>query len=120
MAEIDIITTTIAAGQSLSPQVDIGTKSLVGLVIPSSWIAATGGISFQVSPDGGATWYELTIASSAAAYIIAFTGAGPAFLAIDPAILRGISSFKIRSGLVGAAVTQTGGAAIQLVTRLAI
>lgn len=120
MAEIDIVPVTIVAGQSLSPQVDIGMKSLVGIVLPSSWVAATGGLSFQVSHDGGTTFNELTTASSAAAYVVAFTGAGPAFLAIDPSILRGVVTLKVRSGLVGAGVAQTNGPILQLITRLVV
>jgi hypothetical protein len=117
MAEIDILTTTITAAQSLSPQIDIGTKSLVGLVIPANWVAAAGGISLQVSPDGGATWYELT--TVAGPYAIAFTAAGAACIAIDPTTLRGLVSFKIRSGTAGAPVPQTNTVTLQLLTRLA-
>lgn len=119
MAEIDIIPVTIAAGQSLSPQVDIGTKSLVGLILPSGWTAATGGVSFQASPDGGANWYEVTTAAGTA-FALAFAGAGAAFLAIDPSTLRGAVSFKIRSGTAAAPVNQTNAVALQLITRLVV
>jgi hypothetical protein len=121
MAEVDIQTATIATGQSLSTQVNIGNKSLVGLAIPSGWVAAAGGITFQMSPDGGATWYEVSTAAGLA-YTIAYTAGGAAIIAIDPTILRGISSCKIRSGTVGAPVVQTaaGGVILQLVTRLVV
>ncbi len=45
MAEVDIQTATISAGQSLSSEADIGNKSLVGLVLPSGWTASAGGLS---------------------------------------------------------------------------
>lgn len=117
MAEVDNIQAQIAAGQSLSAEVDIGSKSLVGLVLPGTWIAATGGISFQVSVDGGATWNELTT-SAGAAYAIAFTAAGAAYIAIDPTTLRGVQAIKIRSGTALAPVNQTATVTLTLVTRL--
>jgi len=119
MAEIDNIAGQIAAGQSLSAQINIGTKSLVGLVLPGNWSAAAGGISFQVSIDGGATWGELTT-QAGAAYAIGFTAAGAAYIAIDPATLRGIQSLKIRSGTAAAPVNQTNAVTLQLVTRIAL
>lgn len=118
MAEVDNIAVQIAAGQSLSPEVDIGSKALVGIVLPSAWIAAAGGISLQISVDGGNTWNELTTAAGAA-YAVAFTGAGPAFIAIDPTTLRGVQAIKVRSGTAGAPVPQTSLVALTLVTRLA-
>jgi len=48
--EVDAISAQIAAGKSLSAEIDIGTLSLVGLFIPTNW--TTSGLSFQVSPDG--------------------------------------------------------------------
>lgn len=119
MAEIDYISAAIPAGATgLSAEIDIGNKSLVGLVLPSGWLAATGGISMQASVDG-TNFYEVTLPSGSA-YIVAFTGAGPAYIGIDPTILRGIVALKLRSGLVGAAVNQTGAPVLTLVTRLAL
>jgi hypothetical protein len=60
MSEVDNITAQIVAGQSLSAEIDIGSKSLVGLQIPSNWTTAA--LSFQVSVDGGTTWNELITA----------------------------------------------------------
>ncbi len=74
MADTDIRTVTIAAGQSLSPQIDIGTKSLVGLVVPANWTNA--GISFQVSVDGGTTWAVLMDSTTAGPYAIATIATG--------------------------------------------
>ena len=119
MAEVDLILANFTAGQSLSAEADIGNKVLVGLVLPAAWIAAAGGISLQASVDGGVTWNEVTTVAGAA-YAAAFVGAGPAYIAIDPATLRGIPSFKVRSGTVGAPVVQTATLAVTLVTRLVI
>jgi hypothetical protein len=120
MAEVDLITGQIAAGAALSAEIDIGPKSLVGLVLPANWTAAAGGISFQVSVDGGTTWNELTVGTTGAAYSLAFTAAGAAYLAVDPQLLRGVQAIKIRSGTAGAPVNQTNTVVLNLVTRLAI
>ncbi len=121
MAEIDPQSTTIAQGASLSAEVDIGNKVLVGLVIPSNWVAAAGGITMQCSFDGGNTWVEV-VTSAGAAYTLTYTDAGAAIIAIDPTTLRGISAFKIRSGAKASRVNQTasGGVTLQLVTRLVL
>jgi len=119
MAEVDVVTVQIAAGQSLSPQIVIGTKSLVALIIPSNWVAAAGGLSLQTSPDGGSTWYEL-LTISGTAYAISYTSAGAAYIGLDPSILRGAVSFKIRSGTAASPVPQTNSTVLQLVARLAL
>jgi hypothetical protein len=103
---------TIASGQSLSGQVDIGPNTLVGIVIPASWTAA--GLTFQASPDGGTTWAELTTSAGAA---VSFTVAGSQFIAVDPTTLRGVLSLKIRSGTPGAPVVQTPAAVLTLVLK---
>lgn len=118
MAEIDYIPAQIAINTALSAEVDIGSKSLVGLVLPAAWIAAAGGISLQTSVDGGTTWNEVTTAAGAA-YAIAFTAAGSAYIAIDPTTLRGVVALKIRSGTAVAPVNQTAAVTLTLVTRLA-
>jgi hypothetical protein len=121
VAEIDILTTIISASASLSAQIDIGTKSLVGLVIPANWTTAS--ITFQVSPDGGTTWAVLMDSTTAGAYTVATVtpvGSFPAAVAVDPAKLRGWSSYKIQSGTTGTPVVQTNAQTIQLITRLAL
>src|SRR5277367_6377924 len=116
MAEIDNIQGVIQSGTSLSPEVDIGSKCLVALVLPANWVAAAGGISFQVSVDGGTTWNELTSVAGSA-YSLAFTAAGAAYLAIDPATLRGVQAIKIRSGTAASPVNQTNTVNLTLITR---
>jgi hypothetical protein len=111
--EIDIITTTIASGQTTSPEVDIGNKVLVGIQVPSNWSAAT--ISFLASIDGGATFGPVVnfAGGTTTPYVSASLGAGQAYLALDPTILRGISSFKIVAG-----TAQANLVTLSLVTRL--
>jgi hypothetical protein len=116
--EVDVIAVQIAAGQSLSAEVDIGTKSLVGLLIPTNW--TTAGLSFQVSPDGGATWGELTVVGGTPYAIGSVTGGTLAYyVAIDPTTLVGAMALKVRSGTQAAPVAQTNTVNLQLITRLA-
>lgn len=118
MSEIDVLTVQISSGQSLSSEIDIGTKSLVGLLIPANW--TTAGLSFQVSPDGGTTYGELTTVSGTPYAIGSLTGGTLAFyIAIDPTTLRGVVSIKLRSGTQASPVNQTSTVTVQLVTRLA-
>jgi hypothetical protein len=118
MAEVDVITAAIAAGTSLSAEVDIGNKSLVGLLVPTNW--TTAGLSFQVSPDGGTTWGELTTVAGTPYAIGSVTGGTLAYyVAIDPTTLVGAMAFKIRSGTQAAPVNQTNLVTLQLITRLA-
>ena len=118
MSEIDNIAAQIAAGQSLSAQVNIGNKSLVGIVVPTNW--TTAGISLQASPDGGTTWFEVTTVAGTPYAIGSVTGGTLAYyVAIDPTTLRGALALKIRSGTLASPVPQTNTVTLTLVTRLA-
>ena len=114
----DVVVTTIAQNQSLSPQANIGDKTLIGIFLPSTWTAAS--LSFQASPDGGTTFAELVDSNAAAIAVSSITaGTNGTFIALDPSKWRGINCIKVRSGTSGAPVNQTNaaGAAIQLLTR---
>ena len=118
MQEVSNITATIAAGQSLSAEVDIGNQSLVGIILPANWTAA--GLSLQVSPDGGTTWAELWTVAGApyAVGTVTIPSSTPVYIAIDPTTLRGALSLKIRSGTQASPVNQTNLVSLTLITRL--
>ena len=119
MAEIDVISATIPAGAGgISGEIDIGNKSLVALVLPAGWLAAAGGITFQMNPGDG-NFYEVFTAAGSA-FALAYTAAGAVCILVDPTTLRGAVAIKIRSGTSGAPVNQTGAPVLQLVTRLAV
>lgn len=105
-------TALIASGTALSAAVPLGAKQLVGIAMPAAWDAAA--LTFQVSADGGTTWLEMTTSAGAA---VSFTVAGGQFIAIDPAIWRGINMLKLRSGTSGAPVNQTADRTLTLVTK---
>jgi len=103
---------TIAAGASLSPEVDIGEWTLVGIWMPASWVSAA--LTFQVSFDGGATWLEHY---SSAGVETTLTVAAGQYIGVDPLLWRGVSAIKIRSGTLAAAVAQTSAATLNLIVR---
>ncbi len=112
---IDQITATILSGTAVttpSTGIALGAKTLVGIVMPSAWTAAA--ITFQVSADGGTTWSEMTTSAGAA---VSYTVAAGQFIAIDPALWRGINLIIIRSGTSGSPVNQGADRVLTLITR---
>lgn len=109
----DVVVATIQSGTALSPQTNLGGKTLIGIFLPANWTTAS--LSFQASPDGGATFGEL-VDASAAAIAISSVAAG-IFVTLDPTKWRGINCIKVRSGTSGAPANQAATVALQLVTR---
>ena len=104
-------TATIASGQSLSAEVDLGANILLGIAMPAAWTAAD--LTFQVSPDGGVTWLELQTTSAA----VDFKAAAGQFIGVDPTALRGFNALKVRSGTSASPVNQSATAVLTLVGR---
>ena len=109
---ITLIPAVIGASASLSPEIDLGAQTLVGIAMPAAWTAAT--LSFQVSPDGGNTWLEHT---SSAGVATGYTVAAGQYIAVDPLLWRGVNAVKVRSGTLGSPVNQSAQATLQLVCR---
>ena len=103
-------TATITSGTALSPEVDLGASTLVGIVIPSGWTAA--GLTFQASVDGGQTWVEHTTTAGAAT---SFTVAASQYIAVDPTLWRGVNAIKVRSGTLGSPVNQVSTVALTVI-----
>jgi hypothetical protein len=117
--DLDFFTATIAAGQSLSGQVSLGQKTLVGIYMPAAWTAAD--LTFQVSGDGGTTFEEFVVtdltAANAVATVQVHTPAASQFIGLDPAKFRGVNCIKVRSGTSGTPVNQVAQAVITLALR---
>lgn len=94
-------TVTISGGNAtgLSTQVSIG-GDIVGISIPAGWTPAA--ISFLNSFDQGATFLDVSSLGSEIAI-----NAQVGYNAIPPGFLPGIAQLIIRSGILGAPVTQT-------------
>jgi hypothetical protein len=115
----DVIAASIASGQNLSGEIDLGGKSLVGIEVPANWTTAA--ISLQASPDGGVTWCELVDQTATAIGCSSLAGGTLVyFVAVDPTKLRGVRSIKIRSGTQATPVTQANTVALSVLVRFAI
>jgi hypothetical protein len=106
------IPVTIAAGQSLSPEVDVGALTLVGIWMPATWTAAN--LTFQVAFDNTLTFVEHY---NSAGVETTFTAAASQYIAIDPLLWRGVSAIKVRSGTLAGPVTQAAAATLNLIAR---
>jgi len=104
------IPVTIANTTALSPAATLGSnRLLVGIAMPSGWDAAA--LTFQASIDGGQTWLEMQGASA----VLTYAAAAGQYIAVDPALWRGVTMVKVRSGTSGSPVSQTADRALQLV-----
>lgn len=108
---VEKIDATILNGASLSDQVNLGAKTLVGIAMPAAWTAAA--LTFQISIDDGATWLNMQTSSAELSY----TAAASQYVAIDPALWRGVTAVKVRSGTSGAAVNQAADRTVSLVVK---
>lgn len=111
MAYIEFQTANIAAAASLSPEVALGEKTLVGIVIPAGWTAAS--ITFQATPDD-MNFYELY---DGAGNEVTLTGAAGQLVQIDPTKWRGITGIKVRSGTLASPIAQASAVTLTLITR---
>lgn len=114
--QVNVVSAQIASGTALSGQIDIGSWTLVGIVVPSNW--TTAGLSFQASADGGVSWGELLDQTATAISVSSVTGGTQVFIALDPTKLRGVQSIKVRSGTSAAPVSQANTVSLSLITRV--
>ena len=101
---------TITNGTQLSDVIDVRGGTIVGMFLPSVWLA--GDVSFQVSPTKTGTFTTLKDTSNNAIEVA--TSAGFAAHTIEPVKLVGFQFFKINSSIV-----QTSDSAIILQIRVA-
>jgi len=112
---LTLIPAPIAAGQSLSAQVDIGAGKLAGIYFPANWTTAAP--TFQVSPDGGATWYE-HFSYNGSETVFGYDSGAAAYLAVDQTLWQGVVSLKVRSGTAATPINQAGTVTLQLVLKI--
>ena len=110
LANANVLTVTIANGQSLSDAAHLGAGTLIGIQLPTITSAA---LTFQGSADG-VTFVEALDASSNAVSVAASTGVR--YLKA-PADLAGIPYLKVRSGTSGTPVAQGAERTITLVVK---
>jgi hypothetical protein len=106
-------TATIANGASLSGAVEIGDATVVALVMPAAWTAAS--ITLQASVDGS-TFVDVYKNNGASELEITVSTSRWVLLNLpDIAGLRGAHSIKVRSGTTGSPVAQGGARSIGVV-----
>jgi hypothetical protein len=110
LTSANVLSVTIANGQSLSDAAHIGVGTLVGIQLPTITSAS---LSFQGSFDG-TTFVEVVDASANA---VAYTASTGAVYIKAPADLLGVPYLKVRSGTSGAAVAQGAARTIQLIVK---
>lgn len=99
-----------AGAGGLTGWIDLGTRRLSRIEIPSGWVTATSA-TFQTSIDG-ATAYNL-YDSTGNEYAVTVAASRSVLVPLIDFI--GIRYIKIRSGTAAAAVNQTGSPVLQLV-----
>lgn len=120
MLDLESQTVQIASGTALSPAVKIGVKVMVGISFPPNWTNPTGGVSFQVSLDGGTTFQELFDGATGNAVNIPATGVptGGSFVALSNIDQwAAVNVLKVRSGTSGSPVNQTNTVTLTLFYR---
>jgi hypothetical protein len=108
---VEYSTTTIANGASLSSAVNIGSKTVLGVVMPAAWTTAN--LTFQVSYDG--TNYANLYDKDGTEYTV--TAAASRHIYVEPAQWVGVKYIKVRSGTSGTPVNQGADRSVVLVVR---
>lgn len=111
-------TVTIASSASLSDAANLGAVragALAGIIVPSTWTTAV--ISFAAGLTADGTFYPLYNAAGAEVSTGSIVGGTAVWVALIPTDFAGVPFIKVRSGLVGAAVNQSGGDTLTLVIR---
>ncbi len=109
----EVFPVEIEAGASLTSTINLGGLRLFGIVMPSEWPSEN--LTFQISPDAGATWVNMLDQNGNE---ILATATPSSFIALNtPYQFAAIQYLKIRSGTSSIPVVQTTGCALQLLLR---
>lgn len=115
-----LVPVDIATGTSLSDEVNVGARRIVGIIMPAAWTAA--GIAFQAllrepSALPKVPVFGNVVDNAGAAINIAGAGvAADGYVAIPPAVgLEGLGRIKVRSGTNAVPVNQAAARQLFLV-----
>lgn len=103
---------TIAAGASVSGDIAVGGKTIVGIYTPAVWTAAD--LTFQVSRDG-TNWSSVRDAEGTELTLTGWTAGD--YILIPPGVFNGVDHIRLRSGTSGTPVNQGADRAFYIVTR---
>ena len=112
-----LVSCTIPSGASLSDEVNVGSRTIVGVIMPAGWDAA--GITFQAlvrepSANPKVPVFGNVQDESGTEFTIT-TPIQDEYVAITATKLVALGRVKVRSGTAGAAVNQTANRTITLV-----
>ena len=102
---------TIANGQSLSNAVTLDRTTLVGIVMPADWTAAS--MTFQASTDDTNFFDLFDNFGNEVIHLVNLDR----YVVFDPSTFASVANLKVRSGTSGAAVNQAAERIIQILSR---
>lgn len=103
----DVIPVTFANGASLSGELNVAGRQIVGLVMPAAWTAAA--ISFQAALANGTTFAQVVEpAAGAEITIVAAAAVVDRYIAVPTTLPVGLGRIKLVSGTTAAQVAQGG------------
>ncbi len=108
--KVVVVPVTISSGAALSSSVNLGGRTLVGIMMPTAWTAAN--LTFKASIDRGSNFYDCY--DDAATEIIV-QAAASRYLAVPPTDFLGMMYIQVRSGTTGTPVNQGADRELNLV-----
>lgn len=109
---LEVIAAAIPDAGSITDPINLGGLRLFGVVMPADWTAAN--LTFQMSPDGGASWANLK--DQTGNEITAVVSASDCVV-VDPAHFAAMPFLRIRSGTAASPVVQSAERTIKLILR---
>lgn len=92
---------TISSGAAITSAIDLVGRTLVGIIMPAAWTAAS--LTFEMSDTAAGTYVDVYDISEAELEI---TVAASRYLALDPVNFFGVNYLKVRSGTSATPVNQ--------------
>ncbi len=105
---------TIANGAALSGAIPLDGQLLAGVGVPASasWTGTV--LTFQVSVDGGATYFDLWKDGGEYTVAVPAGRTNATFLDVPPADFGAFTHIKVRSGTAGTPVNQDADRSLQI------
>src|SRR5512140_2312685 len=104
----------MASGTALSGAIPLDGQLLAGVGIPASAAWTDANLTFQVSVDGGATYYDLWKDGAEYTVTVPTGRANATFVDLPPADFSAFTHFKVRSGTAGTPVNQGADRTLQI------
>lgn len=111
---VNVIPVSIANGQSLSGEVDLGGYPIVAIEMPAAWTVAN--LTFQGSSASGGTFKDVYDDGGVEALVVAAAGR---IIGVDAiaGVLAALRYIKVRSGTSGTPVNQGAARTLNLIVK---